>query len=597
MAQPFQVSQPDLCGGLNQSPNKASLAVNQLSECVNFYPWGKTLKKRPGRGKVNTDAGSKVMGLFARKNVDGDWSLLVGQPDSVAVLDGSGLTTVPVADGHTFLSSSTSLWRFRQYIDTVYAVRKQVGRVKAIRSGYMVDAGLNAPATGPTLAQGANGGNLDAGSYIGVYTYFNTATGAESNPSPASNTVGIAAGKMIEWSGITAPTAAGVNAIRLYRTTVDAQGQYYFVAQLAYPGALTLLTDSVETPNMGQSVSLRNGLPPVRAHLIEVFMERLWLSDGIEAFYSELGQPESFFGTSVVDVNPDDGHEIRALHTWNDRLVIGKTNALYYIQGSSTSSFDLQRLTDRAGVIAPDSMRSVENFLFWYDGTEVFRAFGAQVEAIGDELVRKTLETVATSQREFAVGAIYPRLNQYRLSVAANGATSHNTELIYNYRDNAWTVFEYSGAAPHVYGDFYASDYEQLLYSGIGSDGYVYDLNSGTSDDGAAINGRFRSRYFQIAGESGKLGLQLAVRQIMLHCVRSVHSATIELFLDSDNDPYVSRTISLTDSKDWRPRSISNLRRKATAVAWAMEHSGTDGFEVYGAVLHGLAHERTGITR
>lgn len=591
MPVPFEVAQTDLAGGVNQSANHASLAPNEVSDILNFYILGKKLIKRPGRGKLNPVAAQKVMGLYPLKTADGEWTLLVGQPDNISALVSGIVSQLAVADGHAIIDDTLNPWRFRQYLDAVYAVRKNTGRVKVCHKDWMKDAGIPEPKFAPTLTQGVNNGNLDAGAYIGVYTYGISSTGAESNQSPASNALGILQGKEIDWTNFVPSSDPRVDVINLYRTTVNATGQYFLVATI--PAVTTFYADTTILEDMGDAVSLKNGLPPARAHLIEVFSEALFLSDGHDLFNSQPGKPESFFGTEVTEFNPDDGHEIRALHRWEDRLIVAKTNAIYYLTGSVFADFSTHILTDQCGCIAPDSMRSVENMLFWYDGANVYKATGQTVESITDVRVRKALDSVITSKREFVVGAIYPRLAQYRLSIPADGATTPNLELIYNYRDNVWTFFSYDDKSPECYGDFFAADYEPLLYAGMGADGFVYDLNNGTMDDEQPIYGRVKSRWLSASHDSGR-GTHLALRRLILHTSRSTSAATLKLFLDSSTTEYKSRTVTLDNEKDWKPFSLGNIHRKATSFSWQIEHTGSDGLEISGAILHGMAWERIG---
>jgi hypothetical protein len=599
MPTPFQLVQADQGGGINQAASHSLVAMNEFSDLLNFYPFDGKLVKRPGRARVNRIAGNKLMGLFPLKTSDGAWTLLAGQPTSIAALNGNSLVPLTVADGHAIISDTRNPWRFKQYLDAVYAVRKNTGRVKVCYKDWMKDAGIAAPANGPVLTQGVNNGNLDPGAYIGVYTYGISSTGAESNQSPDSNTVGIAQGTEIDWTAFVPSSDPRVDVINLYRTTVNATGQYFLVATI--PVASASFADMVTLENLGNSVSLKNGLPPARSNLIEVYSETLFLSDGHDLFSSQPGKPESFYGLDVIELNPDDGHEIRALHRWEDRLVVAKTNAVYYLTGNVFADFSTHILTDRCGCIAPDSMRSVENKLFWYDGANVYMATGQTVESITDIKIRKALDSVITSQREFVVGAIYPRLAQYRLSIPANGSISPNTELIYDYRSGAWTIFNYSGNSPECYGDFFATDYEPLIYAGMGSDGFIYNLNGGTADDGAGIYGKIQSRWYEASHKEtfggvydARRGTHISLRRLMLHTSQSLFKATLSLFLDSSTAAFQSRNVTLNDPKDWKAFVLSNIRKKATSFSWQFEHTGTDGLEMSGAVLHGMAYERYG---
>src|SRR5690349_10133434 len=106
MPTPFQLVVADMGGGINQSANHSEVQMNEFSDLLNFYPFGKKLLKRPGRGKVNSIAGGKIMGLFPLKTADGTWTLLAGQPTSIAALNGASLVPLSIADGHAIISDT-----------------------------------------------------------------------------------------------------------------------------------------------------------------------------------------------------------------------------------------------------------------------------------------------------------------------------------------------------------------------------------------------------------------------------------------------------------------------------------------------------------
>lgn len=585
----FPIQLLDYSGGVNQGLPSTHIGRNEQVDILNFYPWGLKLKKRPGRTKVTQTAGSTVTGLFSYKDDTAGWVLIAGQPTGLAKKDGSGLTALPINDGGSYTSSTAAMWRFRQYKNVGYAVRKSTGAMKRFKSDFMMDAGISAPTAAPTIVDGGAGA-LTTGNYFAVYTCYNSETDVESNPSPASTVLALGASKLIDWSGISTCLDGQVNARRLYRTLVNQQGQYFFVAQINDNTTTTFADDNVITADMGRSVSFRNDEPPALAHLLEIWKERMWLSDGTDVFFSEAGLMESFYALAVISVYPDDGHEIRALHAWGDRLVIGKTNAIHYIVGSDSTDFSLQTLSDRHGVIAPDSVKSAEGLLFWFEGENFYRAAGNSVVSISDTKVRTFIDNIAATEKSQVVAGIYPRLGLYVAAIPQGTAGGGNEKLlVYNYRSDSWTAFDYpSSTAPKVIGDFYDENFNQLLYAGFGSDGLIYDIVSGTSDDGAAIQGSFRTKDFMA------LGRGLGLIRVGLLSDRSTGTTSLKLYLDGSDTAFKTRSISLDTGSMWRWFAHGNSQNIAPTLGVQFTHSGTDDFEFSGMVLEGEVFDRFG---
>lgn len=582
---------PDLTEGINQGVHPAQLDTKQLADILNFYPWGGRLIKRRGRTKVTTAAGSRVTGLFALSNGSG-WTLIVGQPTGLSRRDGAGLVVIPISDSAAY-TASNSPWRKRQYNGIGYAVRESTGTMKRFKSDVVMAAGIGQPITGPTLSQGAVGA-LTAGSYYGVATYYNTETLIESIPSTPSAVLALAAGRKIDWTGIPVAVseqgAGQVNARRLYRTLLNQTGQYFFMGQINNNIDTTFTGDNVITDNMGRRVSFRNGLPPSNVLYLEIWKERMWLSDGVSVFFSEELLPECFYSLSQIDPSPDDGHVVRGLHAWGERLVIPKTNQMFYLTSQGSNRFDLTVLSDAHGCRAADSVKSGEGALFWFEGDNFYRALGNSVASISDTKVRTLIDNIDPSEKSQVIAALYPRLSQYRASIPQGAAGGgFKKELVYNYKADSWTVFDYpDSSAPSIYGQVADEDYQTLIYSGFGADGLIYDLVSNNSDDGAAIQGLIRPARLGLAARGKQFGLQGG----LLLCPRTTGTVTVRAFLDGATAAQNSRAVSLDLADEWKPFNLNILDKLGTTLDFELVHSGTDEFSVSALVLNRAIFER-----
>src|SRR5574341_482885 len=183
-------------------------------------------------------------------------------------------------------------------------------------------------------------------------------------------------------------------------------------------------------------------LPPDLVEIGDNWQERLWCSDGKDLFFSEFGLPESFAGDAILLVFPDDGHRIRAVYGHGSRLMVGKTNKVHFVIGTDRSDFEIQTLSDKHGCYSHHSMKSAEGFLFWYGGDNFYRSDGANVESISTIKIRRLLDRIPDSRKEFVVSGISPRRGLYLSAVTLDSGTKNTHVLAYNYRTEAWTVLK-----------------------------------------------------------------------------------------------------------------------------------------------------------
>jgi hypothetical protein len=352
----------DLGGGVNRGISADRIPSRQAARLTNFYPYGTHLVRRGGHRMVIHDSSffanyGPVNGMVAYSPVIGTWELLLGATSQFARQVGSGLVILPIT-GEAAVNSADgpSPWTTVQYKQYTYWFRKNLdGRFYRVNSDRAARAGITAPTGAPAIATGA-AGVITAGDYRAVYTYYNTLTAKESNPSPVSNTLVHPGALQINYTGITVSTDPFVTARRIYRTIPDQVGVYFFIGQINDNATTTFTGDNVAVADLGRPVSFDNGVPPDDLYVGEIWNERLFATDGVDVFFSEFLLPECFGEESSISVYPDDGHTVTALRAFGDRLIIGKTNAIHHLTGTDARNFAPPH-TNRHGCASQASMK------------------------------------------------------------------------------------------------------------------------------------------------------------------------------------------------------------------------------------------------
>jgi len=498
---------------------------------------------------------------------------LVGAETTIAELDGGVITALPAQSGFS-VGSSTKPWVAFEYKNIAYWLREQSSDLIRSDGTYYGPSGIDEPSTAPTLAAGA-AGDIPAADFIGVYTFYNPATGVESNPSPASAVYTHAGTLKINWSGIGVSTNAQVTARRLYRTLPDQTGEYYFVAQIDNNVDTTFTGDNVLVQDLGEAVSFSNGLPPSGLHFGVVWKERFFASDKIDVFYSELGRIECFDEDAIISVFPDDGHEIRALHAYGDRLVIGKTNKVHYLVGTDPDNFALLTLSDRHGCAAHHSMQSAEGLLFWLGLDNIYRSDGNSVVGLASVKLQTIIAALDPTTLEYATATVFPSRNWYVLNIPGVAT------VVYNYKTDAWAEFTHTASLQGVF-DHFTDDFVQDMYAADDA-GYVYRFADETynyDDNGATTGLSIAATLISKPQEAGNPGAYAVMSRVYLAAQQYSESITLSWLHEST--VLNSRTVSLDYDERWKTYALSTRQGAKADTRFKISYSGATAIEIEG---------------
>jgi hypothetical protein len=470
----FDLNYMDLSGGLNLGPSPTDIKDSEASSLINYLPVTSDLRLRGGFQRkteaYSSDGGTtypSITGILPWSgNSPREWDLFVGTFNSFARWQPTTSLWTRVTRTDAPAPGDYPLhdepWCMLQYRSIIYAFRRDVGMRRISRSPLQDSPpGIPAPTSAPTLADGA-AGDIPAASFQGMVTFYSQATGAESNPSPASTVLAHAGGLRINWTNL--PTAAPLTApqvshIRLYRTLPDKvstvagiQVQGYLVTTLTIGTASYVDNSLVE--QLGASVSFKNSVPPASLRSGVIWQERLWTHDGRNLYVSEIGKPESIPAVNVLQVFPDDGQEITGLAADETRLFVGKDASVIYLTGNVGSDLSRHVLDANNGVTSHHTMKAVGGRLVWRSGNDVLMSEGGPGQSLttGRKL-RTYMEHVKGEQKYTEVAEVIPEQNLYVFmgrfedKTAAQLKHPHAIEdrdvLAVNYETGAWGMMRF----------------------------------------------------------------------------------------------------------------------------------------------------------
>jgi len=579
----------DFSGGINTGQPPSGLQPNESASIRNFFIYGKKLVRRGGMRRVNTYANrysEALTGFFAYRPASGALSI-VGSSSKLAFFNGA--FTDITAGGAVTIGAGSLPWIFIQYKGVLYAFRTGTTALFRTLGSTYNPAGVSAPVAGPTLADSAVAGVIPAANFYGVYTYYNTATGVESNPSPASVVLAHGANLKINWTGITASANGQVDARRLYRSLPNQRGAYYrvdptVIAEIQNNVTTTYSGDNQLVQGLGDAASFNNGLPPSNLIYGDIWRDRLWCTDGTDLFVSEIGMLEAFADSDsggVIRVLPDDGHKIRGIRAWGDRVVIGKTGATFYITGTDPDNFSRQTLSDRHGVASHYSMKVAEGSIFWLGEDDVYRSDGGKAYGIGNPKIKAQLDDLRANDPtliEAVTAGVFPELHQYRLSLP-------NGMVVYDYLTGSWTEEGIETPFVPIIADYITDNYVHKLY-GV-ADKHIYEIadseynfdDQPASDSADSIQAYLESRELDFGDPASRHVIR------RLHVLAPQFPETFSAKFITDRkatQPALRTGMSLDNPSPWKSYSLSALRSSMSGSRFVLLYSGASPIEIEG---------------
>lgn len=594
-AQPLPVSIMDFSGGQVDGEHVTQLGRNQFEFFKNAYAVGKKMRGRPGAMKVSTAGAytANLNSILTYRPAAASWTrttvnVILGTQNGFAYLNGAAITAISSA-----LPASAEPWHMVQYKDIVYAARAYALQsdsvLRRLTTSGVQDAGIAAsilPA--PTAVQGA-AGILPAGTYTYVVTFRNGNTGAESNPGD-SVPVTIVASKKVDLSVIPVSANAQVTQRRIYRSLINSSGVYYLVTTIN-DNVTTTYTDNISEDALGDAASYDNAIPPVGIIGVEKWGERLWGWGGNNVYYSRQLFPESWPATNLIPVGSDDNETIRQCLAdgVGRRLLIGRTNSIYEITGTSDKNFRLDLVSAEHGVAGSHAMAAAEGLVFFFAGDNFYalQSGGREPQPISSVQIRKIVDLIPQANHKDVRVAVYPRLSWMVALVHYDGSTNHKLMLVYNYKTGAWFVFDFASFAtyaPCFLAEAVEANFTSSLYAVVDSVSYrfLYKFTDAVFTDGAGVaDGSVINAAARTAGISadGKLVFIKKVGVLGRFVRNDPPASTCPISITSVVDgtnystkamdlpaPTLAETLVAPTTAQWNQKSISTAQKPGAFV-------------------------------
>jgi len=554
----------------------------QFQELQNWYAKDRIIKRRKGVVPISGLAYSAALTGAAVYLPGGvGYKLLLGTADGLAqyVTASGSSSIVALSTSLTIATDAVERWVMQQYKNTMYALRQDIGLLYRSDGLSVMGTGIAAPATAMTAAEGA-AGLLDAADYEAIVTFYNAASGAESNPSPEV-TVTIGASKSINYSAIPTSTDPQVTARKIYRSLPDAQGEWFHVLTILDNVTTSFSGEDAELADMGLPAESVNGIPPDDLTCFTVHQERMWVSDGLLLYFSELGLPESFAGTSSLNVQSDDGYLIKAVVDFGEILLVMKQSGVYFVAGSDEQSFSVRVLHNRHGCVARDTVAVAEGFAMWFGGDNFYLTDGNRVSAIGNPEVVDLVESISSDDYDLMAAEVNVAEGWYMCSIPESGAITK--WVAYNYRSGDWHTMTFDAAVgtPTWMKQIPDSNGKPVVYGPMPArTGHIHQFFSGANDVGSPIACSLRSKNFGFAKEDTMKFMKDI--QMLISSTGVAEDIVFTLYRDDDAVAEATKTWNTFGGKMWKRIPLANNGTPGLFMSVAVSYSGDADFDIAG---------------
>jgi hypothetical protein len=392
--------------------------------------------------------------------------------------------------------------------------------------------GITAPTNAATGSQGTSGSLTALATYSYAYTYYNSATGAESSPSPLYTVTLTGANDDVTLT-VTAGSAATADTIRIYRTV--ANGNQLFLEGTAAIGATSFnstaadsaLTAPIELDN-SRVTAFVPSLNAIQAQFPVVVANRLFVkTDRNVVRFSKIGQSGPMFESFQVQAaayckgTHGDTDDVVGNGKAGDIPIVIKQRSFGRLEAvgnpfqaaTDPVLYVYTEMSDTVGGLSHWAGGEANGEYLWLGRDNVYATDGRSFRTVADRLSSLIQSLGFLASQETKVSFINDTKNQRVLfSVFSSfSATYPDYQLVGDYRKKdesgrpfyRWTTYRpgtNSNTHPGIRaGCFWrsksATDGSMLVYAGnIEANGQFYLLNDGDDDRGSGIHFRLKGR-------------------------------------------------------------------------------------------------------
>lgn len=359
-------------------------------------------------------------------------------------------------------------------------------------------------------------------------------------------------------------------------------GDFFFATLLDY----MVVTNGIDAPQKydGDTLSELGGSPPrgrfVVAHKNYLFMANA-PGGSSRLYFSDVLNLESWPLLNFIDISPNDGDYITGLLPFDDYLIIAKNRSIWVLLGSGPSDFEVRRIHDGVGCVAPRSLVTLPNFFAFVSSEGIYLSNLAEPVLVTERL-KTTWAGLNSRKLDLAAGEFYD--HKLRMDLPNGDSHINNIRIIFDTIRKALYLEEFTEHAS-CYCKFTEAGKEYLLY-GHANVGQVSYANTGTADNDQDINMVWETKWFDF----GSNATEKKVKRTYLVMVPAPTDTTlkVEYIVDGAVQPIAQEILvpgsdtptSITKAIRARDSGVRKIRSLGYRVTQSVKNGGVKIIEL-----------------
>lgn len=371
-------------------------------------------------------------------------------------IDRENREAIPVAGG---LYKGNGPWTHARYSNRMFFAAPNGQRPVQWDGSALDGLGIAAPLAPPAVVTNAVGGTFVAGTYQVYYTFRNSKTGDESNPSPPTQIVMTGATSKIDSVALSISPDPQVNQRRIYVSLIG--GLPGSAAFLATNGTIddnittNWTTDIVAAPTTGIALEhfLHEEAP--QASIVGVYKDFLFLGGNqlypTRVYRNSIAGSLSYFDQSEVyiDLNLNTGDPVVGMFEQFNRFVVSLRDgfASLFLTGDVTDPVHFDYVSMSHGPVGPKAAVNFNDEFFYLGEQDFWRSntFGEENISTPDNplypsIQRTIRDRIDSMRRRRTSLAGHRGRNQIYMACTFEGHRN-DTTLIYDRTNRIWSKY------------------------------------------------------------------------------------------------------------------------------------------------------------
>lgn len=535
---------------LNTLVSNTQIKFDELSEASDIIVIenGKVQCPRDGQAYYGNSSGSRTTGIFPYYKSDGTKQLLRISGTKLQAFN-TGTSNFDDVSGYTYTTTLNTNGAIAY--DRLYLVNGTDPLTYYDGSSIVSFTGISSPSA-PTVTRTGS-----SGSYTFSYKVTGVTAVGETPPSPAGSTtlnqstLDTSNYMTVSWSAVT--SAIG------YNVYGRKDGSWYFIAYVEGNSSTTYVDKGTSTPQEMFTPPESNTTSGPIAKYITIYKDTIFLlgdpANPSRLYYSGGGDKINDFsmanGGGFIDIAKNNGQKGTGLIEFKNSLLTFKERSIYQFSFTTTGLPQVVQVTASVGCVAPRSIVTVENDVFFASDRGIF-TIGNEAGFAFDVLrsnelssrIRSVYKTIDPAYIQ-NISSIYVQDQDKNLvifSYTELGSTTNNKAIVYDRERLGW--YKWTNIQANCFTSYKQSDGSIVYLYGDDSSGYVKQILTGDDDFGSAIHG-----YFRIKAESfGQLERYKTLKNIHVMLRKPTGTVICRIVVDGVTTEYTANIGTISPS-------------------------------------------------